>query len=98
MLLLVLAVLKKNYTNLCHCLPQNYLETINKLRLLGYSDDISKLIILSATDLINDAIVGYLMVVTIQSDVQALQFCDVMDNLVDSKSSETHIEILRNGN
>ena len=74
------------------------METINKLRVLGYSDDISKLIILSATDLINDAIVGYLMVVTIQSDVQALQFCDVMDNLVDSKSSETHIEILRNGN
>ena len=33
----------------------------------------------------------------IKSDVDALQFCDVMDNLVDSKSSKTHIKVLKNG-
>ena len=32
---------------------------------------------------------------TIKSNEQALQFCDYMDNLVDSESSKTHIEILR---
>ena len=95
---LVLAVLKKNYTKLCHCLPQNYMKTINKLRLLGFREDaLSKLTHLPITDLINEVIVGFLMVATIKSDVKALQFCDLMDNLVDSKSSQTHIEILRNG-
>ena len=95
----VLAVLKKNYTNLCHCLPQNYMKTINKLRLLGCSDDVlSNFTNLPTTELINDAIIGFLMAVTIKSNVQALQFCDVMNKLVDSKSSESHIEILRNGN
>ena len=75
------------------------MKTINKLRLLGCPDYIlSDFINLPTTDLINDTIVGILMVVTIKSDLQALQFCDVMNNLVDSKSSETHIEILRNGN
>ena len=67
--------------------------------LLGFPDDtLRKFTILPTTDLINDAIVGFLMIVTIKSDVQALQFCDIMDNLVDNKSSESHIEILRNGN
>ena len=97
--ILVLAVLKKNYTNLCHCLPQDYMKTINKLRLLGCSDiGLNTITNLPTTDLINDAIVGILMVATIKTDVQALEFCDVMDDMVDSKSSESHIEILRNGN
>ena len=97
--ILVLAVLKKNYTNLCHCLPQNYMKTMNKLRLKEVSDDdISKITSLPTTALINDAIVGILMVATIQLDVQALHFCDVMDDMVDSKSSGLCIKILRNGN
>ena len=97
--ILVLAVLKKNYTNLCHCLPQNYMKTIKKLSKLGYSDDsLSKITNLPTTDHINDAIVAILMVAIIETDVQALRFCDEMDNLIDSKSSESPIEILRNGN
>ena len=97
--ILVLAVLKKNYTNLCHCLPQDYMKTINTLRVLGWPDNfLSNFTILPTTDLINDIIVGILMAVIIKSDVQALQFCDVMDDIVDSKSSESHIKILRNGN
>ena len=75
------------------------MKTVNKLRLLGYPDDVlSSITDFSTTDLINDAIIGLLMVVKIKSDVQALKFCDVMDNLVDNKSSETHIEIFKNGN
>ena len=75
------------------------MKTINKLRLLGFSDDVlSYFTNLPTTDVINDRIIAFLMIATIKSDIQALQFCDVMDNLVDSKSSKTHIEILRNGN
>ena len=96
---LVLAVLKKNYTNLCHCLPQNDMQTINKLRQLGFPDEVlNKFTNLPTTDLFHDKIVGCLMAGIIKSDVQALEFCDVMDNMTDSESSKTPIEILRNGN
>lgn len=75
------------------------MKTIGKLRLLGCPDDcINTFINLPTTELTNDAIVGSLIVVTIKSDAQALQFCDVMDKLVDSTTSKTHIEVLRNGN
>ena len=71
------------------------MKTINKLRSLRCSDDFESTITnLPTTDLINDTIVRSLMVGLIKTDVQALQFCDVMDNLVDSKS---YIEMLRNG-
>ena len=95
----VLAVLKKNYMNLCHCLPQTYTKTINKLQMFGVPDDIlMDFINLRTTDLINDAIVGYVMISKVQSEVGALQFCDTMDSLVDSESSKTYIKALRNGN
>ena len=96
---LVLAVLKKNYTNLYHCLPQNDMQTINKLRQLGFPDEVlNKFTNLPTTDLFHDKIVGCLMAGIIKSDVQALEFCDVMDNMTDSESSKAPIEILRNGN
>ena len=73
------------------------MKTIDKLRLLGFPDGINLFSNLPTTESINDVIVGFLMVATIKRDVQALQFCDLMDNLVDSKSSRLHIEILRKG-
>ena len=33
-----------------------------------------------------------------KADTQAIKFCDVMEYLADSASSQVHIEILRNGN
>ena len=97
--ILVLTVLKKNYTNLFHCLPQNYLKTTEKLRQLGCPDHkLRALVTLPTTDHINENIVGALMVDTIKLEVGALKFCDDMDNLVDSASSKRHIEIFRNGN
>ena len=96
---LVLAVLKKNYTRLCQCLPQDYMITLNKLKqILTLSDDVlSELTNLPTVNDINNAIIGLLMTVIIKSNMDALQFCDVMENIVDSKS-KAHIEILRNGN
>ena len=73
--------------------------TLNKLKqLLRLPDDIlSELTNLPTVNDINEAIIGILMTF-IKSDMNALQFCDVMENIVDSKSSKAHIEILRNGN
>ena len=94
---LVLAVVKKNYTRLCQCLPQDYMNTVNKMKqLLRVSDDVlSNLTNLPTADLINESIIVLLMT-GIKSDIDALKFCDIMENLMDCKSS-TDIEILRNG-
>ena len=75
------------------------MKTIDMLKLLGFpNEEVNYFTNLTTADLINDRIVAYLMIATVKSDVQALQFCAVMDKLVDSESSESHIKLLRNGN
>ena len=73
------------------------MKTINKIKqLLRLSDDVlSNLTNLPTADLINENIVVFLMK-GIKSDIDSLQFCDVMENLIDSRFS-TDIELLRNG-
>ena len=73
------------------------MKTINKIKqLLRLSDDVlSNLTNLPTANLINENIIVFLITV-IQSDIEALQICDVMENLIDSKSSII-IELLRNG-
>ena len=73
------------------------MNTINKIKqLLRLSDDVlSNLTNLPTADLINENIIVLLMT-AIKSDIDALQFCDIMESLMDNKSS-TDIEILRNG-
>ena len=45
-------------------------------------------------DLINEKIIVLLML-RIKADIDALEFCDIMEQLIDTKSSD--IEIIRNG-
>ena len=72
--------------------------TLNKLKqLLRLPDDvISELTNLPTVNDINEAIISLLMT-AIKSDMDAVQFCDIMENIADSISSKAHIEILRNG-
>lgn len=74
------------------------MKTIAKIQqLLGTSDEVlSELIEQPTAALINQKIIGSLML-GISSERNAVQFCDVMENLVDSISSTAHIEIFRNG-
>ena len=74
--------------------------TLNKLKqLLRLSDDfLTNKPYIPSADFINEAIISFLMNAIIKSDMDALQFCDAMENIVDSTSSKAHIEILRNGN
>ena len=46
--------------------------------------------------LINEALIGSL-ISAIKSDGGALEFCDIMESLVDNASSKMDIEVLRNG-
>ena len=95
---LVLAVLKKNYTRLNHCLPQDYMKNINKIKPLLKSEFLSNLTNLPTAELINEKIIVLLIITIIKADIDALRFCDIMENLVDSESSTRDVEILRNGN
>ena len=62
---------------------------------MGISYDLSNLSAdLPVADLINEKIIASL-ITAMQSDTHAIQFCDLMENLVDNK---TDIEKLRNGN
>ena len=92
-------MLKRNYTRLCHCLPQDYMKTINKLKeLLSPSDEyVQKLIDIAAANFFNETVVGMLMT-TIKTDAYALNFCDMMEKLCDNESSRMHIEMFRKGN
>jgi len=94
-----LTVLKKNYTRLCHCLPKDYKKTVNKIReILTLPDDaLNDFTNLPTVDLINEAIIRTL-IEGIQADLGSLQFCDIMEALIDSDHSKTAIRTLRNGN
>lgn len=58
------------------------------------SDQLNKMTSLPTSDMINENIIMNLMI-AIKSDVDALQFCNVMENLVDNRSSTVHIEMFK---
>ena len=71
------------------------MKTINKLnKLTNIVGGSSALTDVPVVDFINERIIASLMT-GIQSDLHALEFCDIMENLVDNKS---YIETFRNGN
>ena len=95
----VLTILKKNYTRLCHCLPKDYKKTVNIIREVQRlpDDALNYVTNLPSVDLINEAIIVTL-IIGINADVGSLQFCDIMETLADSEHSKTAIRALRNGN
>ena len=97
-IVVVFMVLKKHYTTLCRSLPQDRIKTINKIKeLIQPSDKILlDLIRLSTVELTNEAIIG-LLIRGIKTDIDTLDFCDVMEVLVDSEQLKVSVELLRNG-
>ena len=97
-LCLVLMVLKKYYTTLCRSLPQDRIKTINKIKEIMNPGDkiLFDLMRLSTVELTNEAIIG-LLIRGIKTDVDTLNFCDVMEVLVDNEQLKVFIESLRNG-
>ena len=75
------------------------MQNINKMKqLLNPSDKlVSSLMTMSSADVANEALIGILMQ-RIKSDEEALEFCDIMESLVDKWQSKRTIESLRNGN
>ena len=93
----VLPILKRYYAQLCHCLPQNYLKTIDNLKQLypGADDRLDLLETLPSIKLINETIVG-IVLVSVMENANVFVFCDVMEKLC-KEVSKNLIEALRNG-
>ena len=97
---IVLSVVKKNYTRLCECLPQDHMKNIDNLKiLLKLSDNsLSTLASLSTFGVANEGVIVTLMVKLLKTDEAALQVCDTMEKLIDSEPSKRVVETFRNGN
>jgi len=75
------------------------MKTINKIKQhLGVPDSILNMLTnLPTVDLINERIIVSL-IIGIESNISTLQFCDLLEILVDGEHSKGVIEVLRNGN
>jgi len=95
----VLSLLKKNYERLCHCLPQDYVATVNKMKQLFPQQPANYLLELRkipSVELINECILCQLLH-GISADDHVLVLCDHMDKLCDDVNAKQHIEVIRNG-
>ena len=94
----VVAVLKKNFVELCRCLPKDHVETIKRLKRRVRVGDRLKhdLDLLPSIDERNGMILA-IMLGPLHSDVQVLTFCDVLEDVVDNSTSKKFIHKLRSG-
>ena len=96
--LVVFAILKKNFVGLCRCLPSDYMATIEKLkRNASVPDDLGlHLAGLPSTDTRNRTILA-LIIGAVHSDIEVLGICDLLENVVDNGTSKKFIHNLRSG-
>ena len=92
------AVLRKNFTKLCHCLPQDYKQTIRRLkqRAILREEAIPQLEILPTAELVNCHILAG-MFVHARMEVHLIMVCDWVKDLVDEDESKAFIDSFKNG-
>ena len=93
-----LAVLRRNFTKLCHCLPQDYKKTINRIKRTAVVPDgmVYQLSKCPTFELANCRILGA-MIRPLREEVDLLGICDSVENLVDDDESKRLIIKLRSG-
>ena len=98
----VVAVLKKNFAGLCRCLPQDYMVTIERLKRSSRVPDNLPFHLggLSSNDIRNRMIIS-LMIRSLDSEIEALGICDILEDVVTSKKvvrdlrcGMTHIHLI----
>lgn len=94
----VFAVLRANFTKLCHCLPQDYMETIGRIKrnAIVREDLVHQLKTLPTSELVNCHILA-LMVLPIKKEIHLVGFCDWVKDLVDNDKSKTFIDKFKIG-
>ena len=95
----VLAVLRNSFTKLCHCLPQDYRITINRVKRIaaipeGLESQLAKL---PTAELVNCHILAG-MIRPLSREIELVGFCESMKELMDSDDCNmTFIGYLKNG-
>lgn len=93
-----LAVLRKHFRKLCHCLPEDYKETILRIKRTSIVQDglMGELAMLPTPELVNCHILAA-MIRPLTEEVHLVAICVSLKDLVDSLESKTFIENLKNG-
>ena len=90
--------MKLNYTRLSDSLPQDYMRTIQLL--MQYLDTpeeiIRQLTMMPSVELVNENIVGNLMLMVLHSDRDILKFCDIIEEVQGTTKGKEFIQALRN--
>lgn len=99
--IVVLALLKKNYSRLWQCLSPDHVKTVERMRQLlpGVPEDFLQFLNTFPTiDIINEVIMGKI-ISGIRDDPSVLRFLDIVDYLTepDDITSKLYIASLRNG-
>ena len=91
-------ILKKNFVGLCHCLPKDYMVTIDRLKYKAAIGDALalKLAEMPNADDRNGMIIAVLLG-PLDSDDDVLGFCDILEDAVDTDTSKKFIHNLRAG-
>ena len=94
----VISVLKKHCTRLCECLPEDYKSTIGKLQefVVLSEEQLQQISRHASSEMINMIIIG-LLIEPLQSDVEILRVCDILEGVVTSATSKSFIQTLKHG-
>ena len=89
--------MKKHYEGLCNCLPHDCTVTLKNIRKCGnVPDGLESRLAILPPDHANGMIIA-LLIKPLSDDVDVLQFCDIMEKIVDSDASREFISNVRFG-
>ena len=91
-------LMKLNYTRLCDSLPQDYMRTIQLLmQYLETPEEVMRqLTMMPSLELVNENIVGNLMLIILKTDRDILKFCDIIEEVLSTTKEKEFIRALRN--
>jgi len=91
-------VLRTNFPKLCQCLPEDYKETIRRIKKTSVVPDglVHQLALLPTSKLANCHILAA-MITPLREDSHLVGFCELMKNVVDGNKSKMFIEALKAG-
>lgn len=95
---IAVAVLRKNFTKLCHCLPHNYKITISRIGQTAILPEglMPHLAKMPTLEVVNCQILAG-MIAPLQTEVHLIGFCDWVKRLVDDGEPKTFIDNLKSG-
>lgn len=90
--------MKLNYTRLCDSLPQDYMRTIQLLmQYLEMPEEVMRqLTMMPSLELVNENIIGNLMLIILNTDRDILKFCDIIEEVLSTTKGKEFIRALRN--